>query len=106
MNRLKLKKNIIFLNILDAAVNRNSDKENGTIYPVTPTKELGSDISVKHHVSSDSIPIFGFILGSKLILIGEWLQFLFKIQMSVGELSLMSFFLLHFHNSRQTEAII
>lgn len=41
--------------ISDATVNRNSDKENGTIYPVTPTKELGSDFSVKHHVSSNSL---------------------------------------------------
>lgn len=37
--------------IADATVNRNSDKENATIYPVTPTKELGSDISIKNHVS-------------------------------------------------------
>lgn len=37
--------------VLDATINRNSDKENGTTYPVTPTKELGNDITVKHHVS-------------------------------------------------------
>lgn len=41
--------NCVF-NFTDATVNRNSDKENGTIYPVTPTKELGSDFSTKHHV--------------------------------------------------------
>ncbi|XP_031622121.1 hybrid signal transduction histidine kinase A-like [Contarinia nasturtii] len=35
----------------DATTNRNSDKENGTIYPVTPTKELNNDTSVKHHAS-------------------------------------------------------
>lgn len=39
---------------LDATINRNSDKENGTIYPVTPTKELGNDITMKHHVSQMS----------------------------------------------------
>lgn len=38
----------------DAAVNRNSDKENGTIYPVTPTKELGNDLTMKHYVSQMS----------------------------------------------------
>ncbi|XP_055317396.1 probable cyclin-dependent serine/threonine-protein kinase DDB_G0292550 isoform X2 [Sitodiplosis mosellana] len=38
-------------NNIDATVNRNSDKENGTIYPVTPTKELGNDITIKHHTS-------------------------------------------------------
>lgn len=37
---------------VDATVNRNSDRENGTIYPVTPTKELNGDFSsTKHHVS-------------------------------------------------------
>lgn len=37
---------------VDATVNRNSDRENGAIYPVTPTKELNSDFgSSKHHVS-------------------------------------------------------
>lgn len=39
---------------VDATVNRNSDRENGTIYPVTPTKELNGDFSsTKHHVSGN-----------------------------------------------------
>lgn len=38
-------------NFADATVNRNSDRENGTIYPVTPTKELNSDFSTSKHVS-------------------------------------------------------
>lgn len=41
---------LIVFYISDATVNRNSDKENGTIYPVTPTKELVNDIGTKHHV--------------------------------------------------------
>lgn len=40
---------------VDATVNRNSDRENGTIYPVTPTKELNGDFSSsKYHVSGQS----------------------------------------------------
>lgn len=52
-------------NNTDATVNRNSDRENGTIYPVTPTKELNSDYgTTKHHMGrsrhrSDSITVNG-----------------------------------------------
>lgn len=53
-----LLKDEIASSILDATVNRNSDKENGTIYPVTPTKELGSETSIKPTVSSILATIF------------------------------------------------
>lgn len=37
--------------IPDATVNRNSDKENGTTYTVTPTKDPSNNSSAKQTVS-------------------------------------------------------